>query len=286
MPARPTDARRLLADATRRLAAAGVPTPRVDAELLLADVLGISRGRLLTAGEVQEAAAARYALLVERRAAREPLQHITGRAPFRNLELAVGPGVFIPRPESELLVDAVLADLREAAAPLVVDLCAGSGALGLAVADELPSARVVAVESSPAALEWLARNAEGTSVQVVAADVRDPDLLAGHRGAVDAVVANPPYVPVGAAVDPEVRADPAEAVFAGEDGLDVIPAVIDRAADLLRSGGLLAIEHDDTHAVAVPRLLCSDGRFAAVTDHRDLTGRARFTVARRVDSHR
>jgi release factor glutamine methyltransferase len=130
-------------------------------------------------------------------------------------------------------------------------------------------------------LSWLRRNAAGTGVDVVEADIRDPGLLAPLQGAVDAVVSNPPYVPSGSAVDPEVSADPAEAVFAGTDGLALMPAVIARAADLLRSGGALAVEHDDTHGESVPALLVADGRWTDVRGHLDLTGRPRYVTARR-----
>ncbi len=274
------DVQTLLADAARRLSAAGVGSPRVDAELLLGHVLGTSRGGLLTAPGVSAADAARFAEVLDRRAAREPLQHIVGRAPFRHLELAVGPGVFVPRPETELLVDAVLPALGDRPGRLAVDLCAGSGALGLAIADEIPAARVVLVERSPAALGWLERNAAAApNVEIVVGDVRDEHLLSGLAGQVDAVVSNPPYVRSAAAVDPEVRADPADAVFAGAEGLDLMPSVGSRAATLLRPGGLLALEHDDTQGESVPALLAADGRWRDIADHRDLAGRPRYTVA-------
>lgn len=276
-----TEVRALLAGATRRLAAAGVPTPRVDAELLLADLAGVPRARLITLDDVPGPVAAAYDARIARRTAREPLQHITGRAPFRHLMLQVGPGVFVPRPETELLVDAVLPHLRGLAHPSVVDLCAGSGALALAVADEVPGARVVAVEASDAAAHWLARNAAGTPVRLIVGDVRDPELLVALYGHVDAVVSNPPYVPLAVEVDPEVRADPAEAVFAGADGLDLMSTVVERAAALLRPGGVLALEHDDAHAAAVPALLARDGRWDGVADHADLAGRPRYATARR-----
>lgn len=272
----------LLAAATARLRDAGVATPRVDAELLLAHVLGLPRSRLLAAPGPDEAATARFAELVARRAAREPLQHLTGTAPFRYLELAVGPGVFVPRPETELLVDAVLADRPGT----VVDLCAGSGAIAVSIATEAPGTRVHAVERSPAALAWLRRNAALGRIVVVEGDVRDPDLLAGLRGTVDAVVSNPPYVPAATPVAPEVSADPAEAVFAGPDGLDLIPDVVARGGDLLRDGGLLAIEHDESHADAVVALLRAGGRWREVAEHRDLAGRPRFVTARRWEGHR
>ena len=276
----------LLEAATERLAAAGVPTPRVDAELLLAHVLGVPRGRLVTAFATP-AQAQRFDAAVARRATREPLQHIVGTAPFRHIEVAVGPGVFVPRPETELLVDAVLPLLLATARPVVVDLCAGSGALGLAIADEVPNARVYAVERPGPAADWLARNTAGTRVTPLYADVREADLLTELRARVDAVVCNPPYVPTGAAgaagasVADEVRQDPELAVFGGPDGLALIPAVIDRAAELLRARGLLAVEHGESHATAVPALLSADGRFTDIRDELDLTGRPRYAVATR-----
>ncbi|HEY3091000.1 MAG TPA: peptide chain release factor N(5)-glutamine methyltransferase [Jatrophihabitantaceae bacterium] len=266
--------RQALDDATRRLAAAGVTSPRIDAELLLAYCLGVERSQLST---VAGPAPSEFTHVVQRRAAREPLQYIVGRAAFRYVDVAVGPGVFIPRPETELLVDAVLPAL--APGPTVVDLCAGSGALAVAIAHEVPGARVYAVEPSRAALPWLRRNAAATGLTVVDGDVTDPSLLDELSGLVDAVVSNPPYVPAGTLVEPEVRADPADAVFAGVDGLAVIPAVIARAAQLLRPGGVLALEHDETHAHAVPALL-GDG-WRDVADHRDLTGRPRYATAMR-----
>jgi len=274
-----TSPRSLLDGATRRLSAAGVGSPRVDAELLLAHCLGVERSSLPTLDDVDPGAARAFGDAVTRRAAREPLQHIVGRAAFRYLDLAVGPGAFVPRPETELLVDAIRPGLGLGigGAPIVVDLCAGTGALALAIAQEVPGARVYAVERSAAALAWLRRNTAGTDVTVVEGDVTDDDLLPDLRGRVDAVVSNPPYVPAGTPVEPEVRADPDEAVFAGDDGLGVIPDVIARAEALLRPGGVLAIEHDDTHGEAVPALL-GDG-WRDVADHRDLAGRPRYATA-------
>jgi release factor glutamine methyltransferase len=272
-------ARALLSTATALLRAAGIDSARVDAELLLADSLGVERSRLLTVDAVPAAAEATFAKALARRVLREPLQHIVGHAPFRHLDLAVGPGVFVPRPETELLVDAVLPTLRAISEPTVVDLCAGSGALALAVVDEVPGARGYAVENSPAALDWLRRNTAGTTVQVVAADVRDPDLLVELRATVDAVVCNPPYVPSAQRVEPEVRADPGDAVFAGSDGLSLMAAVAARAAQLLRPGGVAAIEHDDTHGESVPRLLAQLGCWRDISAHRDLAGLPRYVTA-------
>jgi release factor glutamine methyltransferase len=277
----------ILRTATDRLAAAGVNSPRVDAELMAAHLLGIERAMLATrtADGVSADLEAEYQRMVARRVEREPVQHIVGQAPFRHLMLAVGPGVFIPRPETELLVDEALAFLGNAdtpTGPIVVDLCSGSGAVALSVALELPSAIVVAVEREPDAVGWLRRNAAGTSVRVHAGDANDDALLAELRGTVDVVLANPPYVPRAAIVDPEVHADPAAAVFGGEDGLTLMPAVIARAAEWLRPGGFFATEHDRFHGRVVPELLRRDGRWRHIAGRNDLTGLPRFTVAERV----
>ncbi len=281
----------VVARAARTLAAAGVEAPRAEAELLAAYVLDVPRGRLALADGFTPEQRDRLDALVDRRVARAPLQHLTGVAGFRHLELAVGPGVFVPRPETELLAGWGVEQGRRHAAPLVVDLCSGSGAVALAVAQELPGARVVAVERSPAALAWLRRNAADraaagdTPIEVVEADVTDPDLLADLVGRVDVLLCNPPYVPRAVLVAPEVAGhDPDEAVFGGADGLAVIRPVVARAAELLRPGGALGVEHDDTHGAAVPALLVADGRYEHVDEHRDLVGRPRFaTASRRAD---
>jgi release factor glutamine methyltransferase len=260
------------------LSAAGIDAPRTNAELLAAEVLGVPRGGLMLAPGLDADAAARFDQLVRARATHRPLQHLTGTAPFRLRELAVGPGVFIPRPETELLVDWALSAVRDRAAPVVVDLCSGTGAIALSVAEEHPGAVVYAVENSPEALPWLRRNA-GSDIEVVAADATDPTTLSTMDGQVDLVLCNPPYVPDDNPVPPEVAHDPKPAVFGGPDGLDVIRKVIPRAAALLRPGGWLGIEHDDSHADAVPALLRGWGE---VTDHRDLAGRPRFATARRL----
>jgi release factor glutamine methyltransferase len=271
----------LLARATSDLAAAGVDAPRNDAEWLAAHVLGIPRGRLVLVGGLRPAERDRFAGLVARRAQRIPLQHLLGTAAFRHVEPAVGDGVFTPRPETELLAGWGID--RTPPGGTVVDLCSGSGAIALAVADESSASSVTAVERSPAALVWLRRNAAGSGVEVVPGDVTDPALLADRRGRVDVVLCNPPYVPDGTPVPPEVADhDPAEAVFGGGDGLTVIRPVIALAAALLRPGGWFGVEHDDTHASAVPALLRADSRFDSVEEHEDLTGRPRFATARRV----
>lgn len=271
----------LLAAATDRLNAGGVESARVDAELLAAELFGMERRDLVLhlADEIDDAGAADYAAMVGRRADREPLQYIVGTAPFRYLLIDVGPGVFVPRPETELLVDVVVPFLEPLGRATVVDLCSGSGALAFAVDDESPDVRVLAVEKDPDALGWLRRNALETDVEVVAGDVADPTLLADLTGAVDAVISNPPYVPDGTPVSPEVRADPAVAVFAGPDGLSVIPSVIGCAARLLRTGGQFVMEHDESHGESVPALLAADGRWTMIADHEDLTGRPRYVVA-------
>ncbi|MBQ1042607.1 MULTISPECIES: peptide chain release factor N(5)-glutamine methyltransferase [unclassified Micromonospora] len=278
----------MIARVARALAAAGVEAPRAEAEQLAAYVLQVPRGRLALADGLTPAQLDRLDALVGRRVTREPLQHLIGTAGFRLLELAVGPGVFVPRPETELLAGWGIERARERTAPLVVDLCSGSGAIALSVAQEVPSARVVAVERSPAALAWLRRNAAGRAaagdrpVEVVAADVTAADLLADLAGRVDVLLCNPPYVPRSVTVPPEVAGhDPDEAVFGGADGLDVIRPVVRRAAVLLRPGGVMGIEHDDTHATAVPALLRGDGRYDRVEEHRDLAGRPRWASASR-----
>jgi release factor glutamine methyltransferase len=271
-----------LAKATSDLAAAGVDSPRADAEWLAAHVLGVNRGRLMLIDTIRGIELRRFAALIAERAKRIPLQHLLGTAAFRHLELAVGDGVFVPRPETELLAGWGIEHTAPGAT--VVDLCSGSGAIALSVAAEAHPGRVIAVERSAAARIWLARNAAAVpGVEIVAGDVTDPSLLAELRGAVDVVLCNPPYVPDGTAVPPEVSVhDPADAVFGGADGLAVIRPVIGLAAGLLRPGGVVGIEHDDVHATAVPDLLRADGRFSEVTEHDDLAGRPRYATARRV----
>lgn len=270
-------------EATATLAAAGVQSARHDAEVLAAHVAGVGRGRLVLAPPLDAAAAAAYRELVTRRAEREPLQHLLGTAALGEVEVAVGRGVFVPRPETELVVAWGLTAVADRREPLVVDLCTGSGAIALAVATARPDARVHAVERDPDAAAWARRNLGGDPGRRVAlhvADVADPGLLADLAGAVDLVLCNPPYVPDGTPVPPEVRRDPPAAVFGGPDGLEVVRAVVTVCARLLAPGGRVAIEHDDTHGEAVPRLLRAAG-LTAVEAHRDLAGRPRFATARR-----
>jgi release factor glutamine methyltransferase len=273
----------------RALADAGVPTPEADAELLLAHVLGVTRGqvqaKVITGGVVADAEGAAYLAALERRVAREPLQHITGIAPFRSLELAVGPGVFVPRPETEfvaqLAIDALLAVASPE--PVAVDLGSGSGALALALATEVPHASVVAVENSPDAFVWTTENVRRVGAQnlrLVFGDLAEalPELDA----AVDVVVSNPPYIPDDAIPrDPEVRLhDPAAALYGGHDGLDIVRALSRRALALLRPGGTLVIEHGELQGAELRALLTADGWRATAT-HRDLLGRDRVTTALR-----
>ncbi len=276
-----------LAAATARLSDAGTGSARVEAELLLSHVLGLSRTRLLFTDTLAEAEAEVYRKLIGRRLTGIPLQHLTGTAPFRHLELAVGPGVFIPRPETELLVE--LAARHLVAGAVVVDLGAGSGAIALSVAQEFPVARVVAVERSERALHWLRRNAAerlaagDRPVEVVPGDITDERLLAELTGEVAVVLANPPYVPASlrARLPVEVGHDPDVAVFAGADGLALMPALAARAGRLLRPGGFLGIEHDDSHSASVSALLTDAGGWRQVTKRPDLTGRPRFVTALR-----
>jgi release factor glutamine methyltransferase len=271
------------------LSAAGVDSPRVDAELLAAYVLGIPRGRLALAEGFTPAQRERFDRLISARASRVPLQHLTGTAPFRHLELAVGPGVFVPRPETEQLAGWGVEVAKKEGARVIVDLCSGSGAIALAVAHEAAGlVRVYAVEQAPAALIWLQRNAEARAqagdppVRVVAGDATDPAVLADLDGQVDLVLCNPPYVPAGSPVPPEVADhDPAAAVFGGPDGLAVIRPLMVRVAALLRPGGRFGLEHDDSQAAAVLALLAATAGFTEIADERDLAGRPRFATARR-----
>jgi release factor glutamine methyltransferase len=265
-----------------------VESPRVDAELLLAAVLGVPRNRLLTLDDVAPDAAARFGTLLDQRADRVPVQHLTGRAPFRYLELAVGPGVFVPRPETEQLVGWALERLAGTPAPVVVDLGSGSGAIALSLAHEHRGARVTAVEHDPGAIEWTRHNAAARAavgdptVEVLPGDMTDPQLLPHLDGTVDLVVSNPPYVPDGARVPREVADhDPPLALWGGPDGLDVVRGLLVTAARLLRPGGWLGIEHADQQGSALPALVRAHGSWTDVTDHPDLAGRPRFTTARR-----
>jgi release factor glutamine methyltransferase len=269
-------------EAARILADAGVSSPRVDAELIAAHVLGVERGKLLLTPLVDRQVVDAIAELVRERAKRVPLQHLLGWAAMGPVTVEVGPGVFVPRPETELLLDWGLTVLAGREAPVVVDLCTGSGALAVAVAASRPDAVVHAVEVDSTALAWARRNVGETRVRLHAGDVTDPTLLTAFDAQVDLVLCNPPYVPVDTEVPPEVgEHDPFKAVFAGSDGLTVIRHVVNLAARLLRPGGAVGIEHDDTHGESVPALLTTRKVLTKVEDHDDLAGRPRFATAHR-----
>ena len=276
-------------EATTKLTEAGVGSPQVDAELLAAHLLGVERTRLGMTPLVEHSWVADYQALVDRRAQRIPLQHIIGQAHLGAASVLVGPGVFTPRPETEVLLEWALDAIAPVKNPLVVDLCSGSGAIAIAVSLARPDATVIAVESDAGALSWARRNIDrhqrhgGTPITLRGGDIFDERLLSDLDGKADLVTANPPYVPEGTPVEPEVaHHDPGVAVFAGDDGLSVIKPMISVAAALLRPGGSLAFEHDDTQGTSVPALLTARRVLAGVEDHVDLNGRPRFVTARRV----
>jgi release factor glutamine methyltransferase len=283
-----SDIKPLLRSAKEKLAAADIS--EVDAEHLLAYVLGISRMDLHNSVKLEEALKAlgdfgviedTFAKLISRRAVHEPLQYLTGIAYFRHLEIEVGPGVLVPRPESELLVEAVLTHIKNleekvAGEISVIDLGAGSGALSLAIATEAPRSRVIAVEKSAEAIVWLKKNVARISenVRVVEGDVAD--VLPGVK--CDAVIANPPYVPDNQSLPRDVAEhEPHIALFGGATGLELPKRFIDAAARLLKSGGVLAIEHTEDQGAAIDALLSRD--FIDIAVHQDLTGRPRWSSA-------
>jgi release factor glutamine methyltransferase len=258
----------------------------VEAEHLLAHVLGISRMDLHNPLKVEGALSAigdttlveeTFWKLLDRRCAHEPLQYLTGVAYFRHLELKVGPGVLVPRPESELLVEAALTHIEKFSGEVsVVDLGSGSGALALAIATEAPHSHVIAVESSPAAITWLKENVSfiDEKVRILESDVRT--ALDGVK--CDVVIANPPYIPNGQSLPRDVAEhEPAEALFGGVDGMDFPRQFISTAARLLKSGGFLAIEHHETQGGEVQEALSID--FTDILLHQDLNNRPRFTTA-------
>jgi release factor glutamine methyltransferase len=287
MPATPIADLRTRAIET--LAAAGIELPDVDAELLIGHVLQLSRGEVqakaITGAEVSEQHAAAINELVARRASREPLQHITGRAPFRSMELAVGPGVFVPRPETEHVAQFAIDALAAAASasPIGVDLGTGSGAIALAMATEVPHATVYGIELSPQAFPWTERNFRESGATNATAILGDlADALRELDGTVSVVASNPPYIPTDAIPrDPEVRLfDPALALYGGGDGLDVVRTVSRVGLRLLHPGGTLVLEHGELQAAQIAELLRADG-WHAIASHRDLLGRDRATTALR-----
>jgi release factor glutamine methyltransferase len=278
------DIKALLSDAKSQLAESQIS--QVDAEHLLAHVLGISRMDLhnpillettLTAVSDTDVIEEQFIALLDRRINYEPLQYLTGVAPFRYLEVEVGPGVLVPRPESELLVDAVLAHIKNLPAPVsVIDLGAGSGALALAIATEAKDTRVIAVEKSPEAIYWLKKNVSviAQNVRVVQGDVAD--VLPGIK--CDVVIANPPYIPDAQALPRDVAGfEPHAALFGGPTGMELPKIFITAAARLLKSAGVLVIEHTEEQGAAIASELTLD--FESITLHDDLVGRPRWTSA-------
>lgn len=273
--------REVLAEAAARLEAAGVASPAHDAAELLAHLLGTTRSRLVLLDHVDPAVLPRYGDLVARRAAREPLQHIVGTAAFRHVELEVGPGVFTPRPETELLAGWAVDRAREHERPVVVDLCTGSGAIARSIADEVPDAVVHAVELDEAAHRWAERNLAGTGVDLRHGDMAD--AFTDLDGSVDVVVCNPPYIPLEAWEGVAVEArdhDPALALWSGDDGLDALRVLERVARRLLRPGGWVGAEHADVQGESAPAVFSAAGPWTDVRDHRDLAGRPRYLTAR------
>ncbi len=275
--------------AIAELAAAGVPDPVVDAELLLAHSMNLTRGQVQAKIALDALLApelvAGFQALANRRAAREPLQHITGRAPFRSVELSVGPGVFVPRPETELVAQFAIDALRASAEsePIAVDLGTGSGAIAIALATEVPHARIFAVELSRDAHAWASRNVAASRAGNL--ELRLGDLATAFPeldGRAAVAISNPPYVPTNAVPrDPEVRMfDPAVALYGGVDGLEIVRKVSVASLRLLHAGGTLVIEHGEMQGAGIRDLLAADGWRAAST-HPDLLGRDRATTALR-----
>lgn len=278
-----TVVRRAIDSAAAQLAEAGIDSARYDAEELAAHLAGTERGRLTLLDAPGDAFFGRYRDVVAARSQRVPLQHLTGTAAFGPVTLRVGPGVFIPRPETEAILAWATAQL--AARPVIVDLCTGSGALAVALAHHRPAARVIGIDDSDEALAYARHNTEGTAVELVRADVTTPGLLPELERRVDLVVANPPYVPDGSPVEAEVaQHDPPHAVFGGADGMAVIAAVVRLAGRWLRPGGLFAVEHDDTTSAQTVELIESTGLFEGIEARRDLAGRPRFVAARMAES--
>lgn len=277
--------------AAGRLRAVGVDSAEWDARMLLAHVLNVGHMDIPLSQEATHTE--QFDALIDRRAQREPLQHIIGTAPFGPLDLEVGPGVFIPRPETETLADwavnylnqhfprAMFVGAGESLAPVVVDLCTGSGALAAYIAHYRPDVQVFAVELSDASLPYTQRNLAGTSVQIIQADVTGVELLNKLEavvGKVDLVVTNPPYVPEDPNLAPEVYHDPHDAVFSGLEGMDTINAMLPNILKLLKPGGAVGIEHDDTTSGLVQRAASQAG-LVNVSPLKDLGGTARFVLA-------
>ncbi len=273
--------RELLRQAAAQLALAGVASPEYDASVLLAHVLGVPRSGLFLIDEVAAAHSDEFEALINRRSEREPLQHLTGTAAFRHIELAVGPGVFVPRPETELLAGWAIEQAQALPSARVVDLCTGSGAVALSIADEVPNAHVHAVELDPQAHDWAARNVLNSQVDLRLGDMAE--AFTDLDGTVDVVTANPPYIPMEAWESVAVEArdhDPSLALWSGDDGLDAMRVVERTAARLLKPGGVVGAEHADVQGVSAPEVFLQTNRWVDVRDHCDLAGRPRFVTAR------
>jgi len=274
-----------LAFASEKLSAAGVPSPQADATWLLCHILETDRSDLLTRITFDQDLAAEqldaFLVALARREQREPLQHITGKAAFRSLELSVGPGVFIPRPETEQVVQYAIDYLRQLPTPgVAIDLGTGSGAIAIAIAVEVPETKVYAVELSQAAFDYAAKNIEANAAAVELRLGAMQEVVSDLVGGLDVVISNPPYIPDSAIpIDPEVRNfDPELALYGGEDGLDVIRDISGIAAALLRAGGLLVLEHADGQSDAIRELLLNDG-WLSVSAFQDATMRYRTITA-------
>ena len=272
--------RDLIRSAKEQLAKSGYN--EVDAEILFAHLLGISRMQLHNPIELEKALetigdiAEDYHQIINRRLSHEPLQYITGVAHFRDLELEVGPGVLVPRPESELMVSYLLALIEQKSGIVsVIDLGSGSGALAIALSTECDRVRAIAVENSKDALFWLHRNVAKyvPEMRVVESDVAD----ALHEVKADFVIANPPYVPDDQELPEDVKREPNEALFGGATGLEIPKQFIEAAARLLKSGGVLAIEHTELQGSAISGLL--EEMFINIELHYDLNDRPRWTSA-------
>ncbi|WP_343708884.1 peptide chain release factor N(5)-glutamine methyltransferase [Mycobacterium sp.] len=276
-----TRLRSAIDSATTLLAEAGIDSARYDAEELAAHLVGSERGRLALLATPDDGFFDRYTAAIAQRSRRVPLQYLIGTAAFGPLTLSVGPGVFIPRPETEAMLEWATAQ-RLPAAPVIVDLCTGAGSLALGLARHWPDARVIGVDDSDAALEYARINADDGGVELVHADVTAPGVLSRLNGQVDLLVSNPPYVPDGAELDPEVLDhDPPHAVFGGADGMTVITAIVELAQRVLCPSGLFAVEHDDTTSALTSELIYSTALFEDIVPRCDLTGRPRFVTARR-----
>lgn len=286
-------ARALLVDAEQRFKNAGIDSAKVDAELLLAHVLGISRSGISLLQEIEENQKKEFEKLCQLRQQRIPLQHLTGEQGFRKLNLKVGKGVFIPRPETELLVESAIRHLKEVENPKVIDFCSGSGAIAISLATEVPNCHVKAVEISEDAFGYLKINldryqdqitANNSSLEIINSDLKTLEFNALEYAA---ILANPPYIPEKMIPkDPEVALhDPEIALFSGSDGLDLIREIVNKSVPLLVPGGFIGIEHAELQGdqnTGVPGIFKSTGAFSSIEDRRDLNGLSRYTVAKKL----